>query len=62
MMQIRNVHITHKGRTYNASWSVIEGRISVSSAYGWRDGESGQDPMAAAEKLLQEIVEARGDD
>jgi len=60
----RNIGIEHRGQTYHGSWTLVDGEVCVSSAYGSKRApavaDHDEDLKAQAANLLAEIVEARG--
>ncbi len=61
-MDAEIITIRWGGRDYQGRYAVNDGRVRVSSPFGYADGAVGSDAKGAAERLLARIVEvhARG--
>ena len=56
-MDGNTVSVTRGGRTYAATYAVAQGHVRVSSPWGWAEGPARTNPEAAAEALLNRIID-----
>jgi hypothetical protein len=60
MPRIETIKVEHAGRTWNGSYTLEDGEVSVASAYGSERVKVGRrKPQKVAEEALERIVAAR---